>query len=343
METRDARSLSGEAQQELRMRAVRAVLDGKTHVAVAETFGVTRHAVDKWVKKYREGGWDALKAKRQGRPKGGSLKPWQCAQIARVVVDKHPEQLKFPWFLWTREAVGALIERKYGVRLSVWTVGRHLRRWGFTPQKPLKQAYEQNPEAVQRWLDEEYPQIQKDAKAAGASIFWADEMGLRSDHTAGRTWGLKGQTPVVPATGQRFGCNMISALSNQGKLYFMVMRGGFDGKVFIEFLDRMVRQIGRTVFLIVDRHPVHRSKVVWKWLHEHHEQLRMFYLPSYSPDLNPDEQLNQDVKANAVGRKRPRDRDELVGNVRSHLKSRQRTPRIIQNFFQAPSVRYAAA
>ena len=343
METNDARSLSPEAQQELRMRAVRAVLDGRTHVAVAETFGVTRHAVDKWVKTYREGGWDALKAKRRGRPKGGALKPWQCAQIARIVVDKHPEQLKFPWFLWTREAVGALIERKCGVRLSVWTVGRYLRRWGFTPQKPLKHASEQNPEAVTRWLNEEYPQIRKDAKAAGARIFWADEMGLRSDHTAGRTWGLKGQTPVVPATGQRFGCNLVSTVSNQGTLHFMVLRGRFNAKVFIDFLGRLVRQVGRPVFLIVDRHPVHRSKLVWKWLDEHRGQIRMFYLPPYSPDLNPDEQLNQDVKANAVGRKRAKDADELVGNVRSHLKRRQRTPRIIRNFFNAPSVRYAAA
>ena len=171
METRGARSLPSIAQQDIRLKAIKAINSGRTQVEVAEIFGVTRHAVGKWVKAYREGGEKALKAKRRGRPKGGSLLPWQSAQIAKAVVNRCPDQLKLPFYLWTREAVGQLIEAKYGIRLSVWTVGRYLKRWGFTPQKPLQRAYENNPEAVRNWLKVEYPSIRKQAKKEKALIY----------------------------------------------------------------------------------------------------------------------------------------------------------------------------
>jgi len=236
MKTQDARSLPSIAQEDLRKKAVKAVLDGKKQGEVAKIFGVTRQAVGKWVKKYREGGEKALEAKRRGRPKGGSLLPWQAAQIAKTVIDRHPEQLKLPFSLWTREGVGQLIEKRFGIRLSVWTVGRYLSRWGFTPQKPLRRAFEKNPEQVRHWLDEEYPGIRKQAKRE-----------------------RRGQTPVIPGTGQRFGCNMISAITNQGQLNFMVFKKRFRTEVFQEFLRRLVRHTNRKVFLIVDGHPVHRS------------------------------------------------------------------------------------
>jgi len=342
MKIRDARSLTCIAQEVIRRKAIRAVVDGRKQVEVAEIFGVTRQALGKWVKAYRQGGDKVLKARRRGRPKGGSLHPWQAAQIAKTVVDRHPEQLKLPFYLWTRQAVAQLIERRFGIRLSIWTAGRYLARWGFTPQKPVRRAFEKNPQAVRRWLDEDYPDIQKQAKREKASIYWGDEMGLRSDHAVGRSYGRRGQTPVIPGTGQRFGCNMISAITNKGQLNFMVFKKRFRADVFLEFLRRLLRQSKRKVFLIVDGHPVHRAIKIRNWIDKKVDHIRLFFLPGYSPELNPDEVLNHDVKSNAVGRRRPRDQQELVKNVRSFLRSRQRQPHIVRNYFQEKHVRYAA-
>jgi transposase len=343
MKTKDARTFPSVVQADLRKKAVKAVLNGIKQVEVAKIFGVTRQAVGKWVKAYREGGEKALKAKRKGRPKGGSLLPWQAAQIAKAVIDRPPEQLKLPFYLWTRDAVAQLIERRFDIRLSVWTVGRYLSRWGFTPQKPVRQAFEKNPEAVRRWLEEQYPRIKKMAKDEKAVIYWGDEMGMRSDHAVGRSYGRRGQTPVIPGTGQRFGCNMISTLTNQGQLNFMVFKERFQADVFQEFLRRLVTQSIHKVFLIVDGHPVHRSQKIKKWATENREHIRLFFLPSYSPELNPDELLNQDVKSNAVGRRRAKDQQELVKNVRGYLRSRQRQPHVVKKYFCQEHVRYAAA
>jgi transposase len=343
METIDFRSLPPAGQEQLRRNAVNAVQNGMALVEAARVFGVTRQAVGSWMERYQMGGARALKARPRGRPRGtGRLLPWQAAQTARAVVDRCPDQLKLPYWLWTREAVGDLIARRYGVRLSVWTVGRMLRRWGFTPQKPVRRAFEQNSEEVRRWLSETYPRIRAGAKRQKAEIYWGDEMGLRSDHRSGTTYGRKGRPPVIPATGKRFGCNMISAITNRGSLMFMVFRQRFTQKVCREFLRRFVRQTKRRAFLILDRHPVHISARVTQWIHAHERQLRVFYLPGYSPELNPDEYLNQDVKANAVGRRRPHNHVELVGDVRSYLRSTQRRPAIVRNYFQAEAVRYAA-
>jgi transposase len=345
MENTDARSLPAEAQEALRKKAVRAVLAGRTQTEVAELFGVTRQRVGLWVKAYREEGEKALVAKRRGRPKGdGSrLAPWQMAQVAKAIRDKMPDQLKLPFYLWTREAVVALVERRFGVRISVWTAGRYLKRWGFTPQRPIRRAYERSEEAVRRWLEEDYPAIRRRAKAEGAEIYWGDEMGLRSDHVAGRSWALKGNTPVVDATGKRFGCSMISAITNRGRLNFMVFHGRFTGPVFLRFLRRLTRQAGRKVFLIVDGHPVHRARKVRAWVEARADRIELFYLPGYSPHLNPDEILNQDVKANAVGRNRPRTLPDLMGFVRAFLRRRQRQPHLVQRYFREKNVRYAAA
>ena len=342
MKIRDARSLPAVAQEEVRRKAIKAILDGRRQREVAEIFGVTRQAVGRWVKAYREGGERRLKARQRGRPRGGFLLPWQAAQIAKMVIERHPEQLKLPFCLWTREAVAQLIERQFGIRLSMWTVGRYLARWGFTPQKPVRRAFERNPEKVRQWLEEKYPAIVKQAKRERAVIHWGDEMGLRSDHAAGRCYGRRGQTPVIAATGKRFGCNMISAITNRGELHFMVFKKRFRWNVFLDFLRRLVRQSKRKIFLIVDSHPVHLSKRVKTWLHTHRQAIRLFFLPGYCPELNPDEMLNQDVKSNAVGRRRATDQKELLSNVRRYLHSRQRQPHIVRRYFQEAHVQYAA-
>lgn len=342
MKTQDARSLPSVAQEDLRRKAVNAVVDSMKQVEVARLLGVTRQAVGKWMKAYNEGGAKVLKAKQKGRPKGGSLLPWQAAQIAKALVDRNPDQLKLPFYLWTREAVAQLIERRFGIRLSIWTVGRYLARWGFTPQKPIRRAFEQKPEEVRRWLEEKYPAIRKQAKREKAEICWGDEMGLRSDHAVGRSYSRRGQTPIIPGTGQRFGCNMISSITNRGRLNFIVFKKRFRSDVFTEFLRRLVRQSNRKVFLIVDSHPVHRSRKVKKWLEKNYHHIRLFFLPSYSPELNPDEVLNQDVKSNAVGRQRAGNQQELISNVRKYMRSRQRQPHIVRQYFKEKYVRYAA-
>lgn len=339
---KDARSLPPIAQEDLRRKAVRAVADGMTQEEAGKLFGVTRQAIIQWLKKYREGGERALRARRRGRPKRGSLEPWQAAQIVRAIEDRCPDQLKLPFFLWTREAVGALMAKRFGIRLSVWTVGRYLAQWGFTPQKPIRRAFEQDGEKVRRWLEEDYPEIRKSAKGKKAEIYWGDEMGMRSDHACGRSYGRRGETPVILGTGQRFGCSMISAITNRGQIYFMVFKRRFRAEVFLDFLRRLVRQIDRRVYLILDQHPVHKAERVKKWLQKHHDSIQVFHLPSYSPELNPDEYLNQDVKSNAVGRCRPQTQNEMVQGIRRYLRSRQRQPHLVQKYFEAKSVSYAA-
>jgi len=342
MKIQDARSLPSIAQEDLRRKVIEAIRDGKKQVVAAKLFGVTRQAIGKWVKKYREGGVRSLRARKRGRPARSSLLPWQAAQIAKAVIDHYPEQLRLPFYLWTREAVAELIHRRFGMQLSVWTVGRYLGRWGFTPQKPLRQAFEQDREQVHRWIEEKYPGIRRLAKQLKAEIYWGDEMGMRSDHACGCSYGRRGETPVIPGTGKRFGCNMISAITNRGRLYFMVFKERFRADVFVEFLRRLVRQVGRYLFLIIDQHPVHISGKVKKWLKKHEQHLRVVYLPGYSPELNPDEHLNQDVKSNAVGRRRPHNQKEMICNVRSYLYGRQRQPQLVKKYFEAKSVRYAA-
>jgi transposase len=342
MKMRDARTLPSIAQEDLRRKVLRALLEGKKQVEAAQIFGVTRQAVGKWVKKYREGGARALRARKRGRSSRSSLLPWQAAQIAKAVVHRYPEQLKLPFYLWTREAVAELIERKFQIRLSRWTVGRYLAQWGFTPQKPMRRAFEQDPDQVRRWLEEKYPEIRKLARLKKAEIYWGDEMGLRSDHACGRSYGRRGKTPVIPGTGQRFGCNMVSAITNRGRLYFMIFRRRFRAEVLMEFLRRLVRQVPRYIFLIIDQHPVHVAAKVKKWFKKNEDRIQVFYLPSYSPDLNPDEKLNQDVKSNAVGRRRPHDQNQMMRSVRSYLYSRQRRPHVVRKYFEADSVRYAA-
>ena len=343
METQDARKLSAAAQEDLRRRVVRAIVDdGMSKAQAVRTFGVSKTAVFNWLKVYRKRGSPGLAARPQGRPRRSRLKGHQAASTVRIITDHCPDQLKLPFALWTRDAVAELIEKRWGIRLSVWTIGRYLKRWGFTPQKPLRRAYEQNPAAVKRWLAEQYPAIAKRAKAENAEIHWGDEMGLRSDHQTGASYGKKGKTPVIPGTGQRFRCNMISTITNHGRLAFMVFPQTFTAAVMIDFLKRLIRHAGRKVFLIVDGHPVHRSKKVKRWLEAHTAGIQLFYLPGYSPELNPDELLNQDVKSNALGRRRPQDRNELINTVRSYLRSTQKQPQIVKNYFKQEDVSYAA-
>ena len=342
---RDARSLPQAAQEELRRRAVRLVGEGRAQVEVAGLLGVTRQAVSNWLRAHRRGGDQALGARRRGR-RGGHTKLSQAEQekIARLIVGNNPDQLKLPGFLWTRALVRDLVRQQLAIEIGEDTAGRYLRAWGFSPQKPMRRAYEQSDEAVRRWLEERYPEIEKRARRERAEILWADESGLRSDHTAGRTWAPAGQTPVTKATGKRFKANMIAAISNTGTLRFRVFEQRFTGPLFLDFLKRLVRDNqGRKVVLIVDGHPAHRARIVRDWVAANPALIELHFLPGYAPELNPAEMLNQDVKTNALGRRRPVNITELKTDVRSFLRSAQRRPAKVAAYFQERHVTYAAA
>ena len=339
----DARKLKPAAQHRLRRQVVNAVRDGMKQVEAANLFSASLRAVNKWVALDKLGGLRALKAKRRGRRAGeGALNDKQAARIYQLILGKMPDQLKLPFYLWTRAAVASLIEREYAKAVSLTTVGRYLKAWGMTPQKPVRRAYERNDAAIERWLIAEYPALVSQAKREQATIYWGDEMGLRSDHVTGTSYAPLGRTPVVRATGQRFGCNMISAITNRGALAFMVFQGKFQTPVFIEFMKRLLRQVEGKLYLIVDGHPVHRSLAARRFAVDNADRLRLIRLPGYCPELNPDELLNQDVKTNALGKSRPTNKAEMIATVRSHLHRRQKQPRVIRNLFLEKHVRYAA-
>jgi transposase len=346
MADEDTRSLPAAAQAALRNRAVQAVLGGMTQAEAARLFRVHPNAVNRWIRRYREGGWDGLAARRRGRRPGeqAALSESQQQEVIALVRETTPDQLGLAGFLWTRDAVAELISRRYGLLLARTTVGGYLRGWGFSPQRPQRRALEQNPAAVRRWLAETYPAICAQARREGGVVVWLDEMGVGSDAAAGRSWAPIGQTPVIKGTGKRFRVNMISAISNAGMLRFRLFTGSFTGVAFIDFLGRLVRDCGgRKVHLIVDGHPVHRAKAVSTWVGRHAGRIELHFLPGYSPELNPVELLNQDVKANAAGRRRPRSATELRDELHGYLRRRQRQPAVLVRFFDHPTTRYAAA
>lgn len=344
MENEDFRKLTPEAQYELKKAIVKMVQSGKTQSYVAEFFGVGLRSVSRWIRRYNAEGKKGLRPQKRGRQIGQkrTLNAKQEKEIQRAIMDKCPEQLKLPFALWTRKAVQEFIELQYGLKLPIRTIGHYLKRWGFTPQKPLRRAYEQRPAVVQQWLDEHYPKIHKRAKEERAEIYWGDETGLSSEDNRGRGYSLRGQTPVRNSTGARFSTSMISAIANQGQLRFMVYKGGLNIDLFIRFLKRLIKDAKQKVFLIVDNLRVHHAKRVQEWVNEHESEIELFYLPAYTPERNPDEYLNQDVKATLGSKPATRNQNELTHRLRGYMRSIQKKPAKIANFFQHKLVKYAA-
>lgn len=345
MATRDARKLGSQAQLELRRRAVTLRRKGHRHREIADLLEVSESAVRKWWSLYRHGGGRALSLGRRGRPKGAcrTLTPEQERQAKRMIIDKTPEQLKMPFALWTRQAVRELMDRTHGVQMPIRSVGNYLLRWGFTPQRPRKRAYEQQPAAIKQWLRATYPSIAKRAKHEQAQILWCDQTGISSEDHRGRGYAPQGRTPIVGTQGARFAVSMISAITNRGKLRFMVYRRGLKIAIFIQFLRRLIRSSDRKVFLIVDNLPVHRAKRVRAWVEDRQAQIELFFLPPYCPELNPDEYLNNTVKSQLRNHPAPRSQDQLQGRLHRCMKGNQRRPHLIRSLFDHPRVNYAAA
>ena len=341
MDKQDARKLDHGTLEAIRVRAVRQVQAGESPETVIRALGFTRRCIYSWLAMYRAGGWDALKAKKiPGRPRRLSGRDMQW--VYRTVTGKNPLQLGFPFALWTRAMVQSLIRKHCGVRLSLVSVGRLLAQLGLTCQKPLWRAYQQDGSRVQQWLKREYPRIRAQAKQEKAEIFFEDESGVRSDFHSGSTWAARGQTPIVRVTGQRFSLNIISAISPRGALRFMVVKGGVGARVFIEFLKRLMHGQRRSVFLIVDGHPAHRAKIVKEFVESLEGKLRLYFLPPYSPELNPDELVWNDVKNNAVGRSKLDGPKDLHRAVVGRLRFLQKRPDRVRSFFQSPDTCYAA-
>jgi transposase len=317
----------------------------KKQSEVVTALGISRISVVRWWRTYRKEGERGLKSEKRGRSHGEKrrLTHEQEKSIQKMLVDKTPNQLKLPFALWTRKAVQEAIEMHYGVKLPIRTVGEYLFRWGFTPQKPVKRAYEQQPERIKKWLDEEYPGIAMRAGKEKAEILWGDETGLSSEDNRGRGYSPRGRTPVVYGPGQRFSTSMISAISNEGLLRFMVYGGALQMNTFLDFLKRLIKDNARKIFLIVDNLRVHHATKVRTWLEAHREDIELFFLPPYSPEQNPDEYLNHDVKTHIRQYPAPRSSSELQSGLRSYMRRLQQQTMKITRFFDQDSVRYAKA
>lgn len=332
-----------EGQEVIRLRVVEYLKKRKgTQKQAAEIFGITQRSVNRIWAKYRNEGRRALENKKRGVRTGKKINGAQAAEVRRLIKDKLPDQLKLPFGLWTREAVRQLIFEKYGIELSRWQVGRYLKSWGYTPQKPISKAFEQKPANVKKWLGEEFPAIQKRAQEEDAIIYFGDETGMRSDHQAGTSYAPKGETPVIKRTGQRFSLNMISAISNRGHLQFMVIDGKFNGEVFETFLRQMIKYSRQKIYFVTDGHPAHKTKRLNKWLEENKTRIEVFFLPPYSPELNPQEYVNQDIKTNVIGKKRPINKVQMRSNVEDFMYSRKNDKTQVKKYFHEKHVRYAA-
>jgi len=340
----DGRHLTDETLAHLRKQAVHLHKQGKKILEIADITGVSRNTVGIWLTKYKAEGSKAFKNKKRGRKYGEqrTLSPDQEREVQKLIQDKTPDQLKMAFALWSRKAIKELIYRLYSVKMPIRTVGDYLKRWGFTPQRPLKKAYEQNPAKVQTWLTEEYPTIANRARLEGAEIHWGDETGMKNNSNYSRGYAPAGQTPILRQNAKRFSMSMISSVTNQGKVRFMCYDGAMNADIFINFLKRLSKDNNQKIFLIIDNLRVHHSKLVNAWLQDHKKKIELFYLPAYTPERNPDEYLNRDLKLSVANKAPVRNKEQLKRQLISHMRKIQKLPNRVKSYFKNQYVQYAA-
>ena len=344
MEKFDGRKVNQETLKYLRIRCISLRKEGKRNSEIAKLLGLAPQTTSRWWRIYQKDGKKALKPKKTGRPKGSkkALSSEQERRIISMLVDKNPKELKFKFALWTRESVKALIDREFGIDMPISTVGHYLKEWQFTAKKPIKRAYERNDAKAKAWMQEEYPKIKQQAKKEKAQIWWADETSCISLPHNLKGYAPKGKKPLLEHTAKKFRINMISAITNTGKSMFALYDKAINTDRFLEFLQKVIDSSQTKIFMILDNLRVHHAKVVKEWVEKHKDQIELFYLPAYSPDLNPDEYLNQDYKQTANRNSVPTTKKQLEKNTKAYMENLAKNPEKVKNFFQAESVKYAA-
>jgi len=338
---RDGRSLDRQTQEAIRLMAIERIREGERPAEVIEAYGFNRTTIYKWINAaFRRGvGIKALRStKATGRPR--SLTPRQEQQVFRWINGRDPRQYGLDFGLWTRAVVAELIEKKFGVNLGLTAVGELLARLGLTPQKPLQRAYQRDPQAIERWQRETYPAIARQAKAEGAEVFFWDESGFRADTVHGKTWGVRGQTPVVERPGQRQSVSAASAVTAQGAFWFCVYEGALNGELFVELLKKMMHRRRKPVHLILDSLPAHKRAIVSEYVASTEGRLTLHFLPGYAPDLNPDELVWSHVKRTGTARRPLQKGETLREKIEEQLAKIQKLPSLIRSFFKTPSVAY---
>jgi len=334
----DGRRLSHEVSEYIRIQAVKRVIKGgESPEKVIASFGLNASNIYKWLRKHKKGGLTALQSTKGGG-KPSKVSDEECKKLQKWLI-KDPRQLNFDFGLWTLQMIQELIKIKFEKEVGLSTVKRVMERIGYTPQRPIFRAYQQNKDKVEKYLKEEYPEIEREAKCEGRIIFFSDEAGFRSDAHGGTTWAKKGQTPIVKATGARFGTNCISAVSKRGDLRFMLYEGSFVQQTFITFLERLMTTTDRPITIVVDGHPVHHGKGVKSFVESTNGKIKLYFLPPYSPELNPDELVWNNTKSN-VKRKLANGPQQFISVISSYLHSIQKRPSLIQSLFSHPSLAY---
>jgi transposase len=344
IELPDARQLSDEVLEALRLRALRACELGYSESGVAEFLGLARETVCRWWLAFREGGIDALPQDRTGRPLGsGRILDDEQSLHLREMIDEHsPEDWGIASPLWTRRAVRDLIRQQCGLAMPIRTVGEYLKRWGYTPKQPRRKAKGQDPEEIQEWLENIYPAIEDAAQRQDAEIHWCDEKGVGGNEHAGRGYAPVGQTPEIEVSSSPCHMNLISTITTEGKVRFMTYRATMTGALFLVFLRRLLQGARKKIFLIVDRLPAHEADIVDSWLQGREDRIEMFYLPRRAPELNPVEYLNNDVKTGTNATKLPDSEGELRSNLQRFMQKLAKLPEHIMSYFENPYIHYAA-
>ena len=337
----DGRTLDHKTLAHLRKLAVKRVIeDGEAPSQVMKSLGLCRTTIYPWLRRYEDAGMQALVEKIAQGPEP-KLTEKQRQQVKRWVLGKDPRQFGFDFGLWSRRIVRELIATRMGIELGLTAVGRLLASLDITPQKPLRRAYERDPVAVEQWVKETYPELKKRAKRLGAKIFFQDEAGFQSDAPLGRTYGLKGKTPVVETSGQRQSLSVISAVNARGEFWAATYTSKLNAELFIVFLESFLQCQTGKVFLVVDGHPAHRAKSVQKYVQSLKGRLELHFLPPYAPDLNPDEFVWSYMKANGLSKKPLKQNESLQKRIEEDLTGIQKNRKLVRSFFSAESVVYA--
>ena len=344
MEKTDLRSVLDHERSIIRRDAIKMINRGDKKKDIALFYGVHVNTVRDWWKHYKKEGSKSLSYQKRGAKSENKklLNSTQETEIQQMITDTMPDQLKLDFALWTTKAIKELIEREFTITIGRRAVGNYLHSWGFTPQKPKKRAYEQCSKKVQKWLDEEYPAIKEKAKKEKATIHWGDETGVRNSNQHGRSYAPKGKTPVKEHMSKRFSLNMISTVTNLGLIQFMIYKENMNADVLVKFLEQLIKNQDNKVFLILDNLRVHHSKIVKKWVGQHLEEIELFYLPSYSPERNPDEYLNCDLKYGLSDKPAPKTLEKLKENLENHMEMLQKNSGRVAKYFNHHSIKYAA-